>query len=70
MLSNQLVKNSEPSSQSLLSDAVIECILTSVNCVQAMLCDNLLAPFLPLSAHLLTEVLFLNFANLQDSVNT
>jgi hypothetical protein len=65
-----LVKTSEPSSQSLLSDAVTECILASVSCVHAMLCDDLLAPFLPLSAHLLTEVLFLNLANLQDSVST
>jgi hypothetical protein len=38
--------------------------------VIVMLCDDLLVPLLPLSAHLLIEVLFLNFAYLQDSVNT
>jgi hypothetical protein len=38
--------------------------------VIVMLCDDLLVSLLPLSAHLLTEVLFLNFAYLQDSVNT
>jgi hypothetical protein len=70
MVSGQLVNTSEPRSQSLLSDAVAGCIFDSVSCDCAMLCDDLLAPFPPLSAHLLTEVLFLNLAYLQDSVST
>jgi hypothetical protein len=60
----------QPSSQSLLSDAVAGCIFDSVSCDCAMLCDDTLASLLPLSAHLLTEVLFLNLAHLQDSVGT
>jgi hypothetical protein len=70
MVSDHLVKTSEPNSQSLLSDAAAECLFDSVNCDCAMLCDDLLVHPLPLSARLLTEVLFLNFANLQDSVST
>jgi hypothetical protein len=70
MVSDHLVKTSEPISQSLLSDAAAGCLFDSVNCECAMLCDDLLVHLLPLSAHLLTEVLFLNFANLQDSVST
>jgi hypothetical protein len=70
MLSDQLVKNSEPSSQILLCDAAAGCTLVSVSCDCAISCDNLSAALLPLSAHLLTEVLFLNLAHLQDSVST
>jgi hypothetical protein len=70
LVSGHLVKTSEPSSQSLLSDAAAGCMFDSVNGDGAMLCDNLLASLLPLSAHLLTEVLFLNLAYLQDSVST
>jgi hypothetical protein len=53
-----LVKTSEPSSQILLCVAAAGCMLVSVSCDCAIPCDNLLAPLLPLSAHLLTEVLF------------
>jgi hypothetical protein len=53
-----LVKTSEPSSQSLLCDAAAGCMFDSVSCDCAISCDILLAPLLPLSAHLLTEVLF------------
>jgi hypothetical protein len=70
MLSDQLVKNSEPSSQSLLCVAAVECLYDSISCDCAVLCDDLLAPFLPLPAHFLAEVLFLNLAHLQDSVST
>jgi hypothetical protein len=65
-----LVKTSEPSSQSLLYDAVTRCMFDSVSCDCAEFCDTLLAPLLPLSAYLLAEVLFLNLAHLQDSVST
>jgi hypothetical protein len=57
MLSDQLVQNSEPSSQILLC-AAAWCKLDSVNCDCAITCDKLPAPLPPLSAHLLTEVLF------------
>jgi hypothetical protein len=70
MVFGHLVKTSEPSSPSLLSDAAAGCMFDSVSCDCAMLCDNLLVPLLPLSAHLLTEVLFLNLAYLQDLVST
>jgi hypothetical protein len=53
-----LVKTSEPSSQILLCVAAAGCMLVSVSYDCAISCDNLLAPLLPLSAHLLTEVLF------------
>jgi hypothetical protein len=65
-----LVKTSEPSSQSLLCDAAARCMFESVHCDYAKSCDTLRAPLLPLSARLLTEVLFLNLAHLQDSVST
>jgi hypothetical protein len=70
MVSDHLVKTSEPSSQSLLNDAAAECLYDSISYDCAMLCDDLLAPFLPLAAHFLTEVLFLNLAHLQDLVST
>jgi hypothetical protein len=53
-----LVKTSVPSSQILLCVAAAGCMLVSVSCDCAISCDNLLAPLVPLSAHLLTEVLF------------
>jgi hypothetical protein len=65
-----LVKTSEPSSQRLLCDAVAGCMFASISCDCTTPCDDLLAPPLPLSTPLLTEVLFLNLAHLQDSVNT
>jgi hypothetical protein len=65
-----LVKTSEPSSQSLLCDAVARCMFESVHCDYVKSCDTLRAPLLPLSARLLTEMLFLNLAHLQDSVST
>jgi hypothetical protein len=65
-----LVRTSEPSSQSLLCDAAAGCMFDSVSCNCAKSCDTLPAPLLPLSAYLLTGVLFLNLAHLQDSVST
>jgi hypothetical protein len=65
-----LVKTSEPSSQSLLCDAAVGCLFDSVSCDYAATWDSLPATLLPLSVHLLTEVLFLNLAHLQDSVST
>jgi hypothetical protein len=65
-----LVKTSEPSSQSLLCDAIAGCMFDSISCDGATPCDDLLVPPLPLLTPLLTEVLFLNLAHLQDLVNT
>jgi hypothetical protein len=64
-----LVKTSEPSSQSLLGGAVAGSMFDSNRCA-CYPCDELLASPLPLSTPSQTEVLFLNFASLQNSVNT